>query len=125
MQKLITKPIREKLIANFKQAEAARLNADENGDFEQPDFAPALKLFCPWGAATWLISELDPDTNIAFGLAYLGGSKPELGLISIDELTSIKHISGLRIERDIYFDSDGQKLSVYAREAKEAGYIAV
>ena len=72
MQTLITKPILKVLIANFEKGEAARVNLNEDSD-QDVDFAPALKLFCPWGAATWLISELDPKTNVAYGLAYLGG----------------------------------------------------
>lgn len=120
MQILITKPIRKTLVANFEKAQAARESLEEH----DIDFEPALKLFCPWGAATWLISELDPDTNIAYGLAYLGGGRPELGLIAINEISAIKHPSGLRIERDIHFDANGQLLSVFTKEATELGYIA-
>jgi hypothetical protein len=37
------------------------------------DYQPAVKLFCPWGAGTWLLTELDPeDPDIAFGLCDLG-----------------------------------------------------
>jgi len=121
MQILITKPILKTLTANFLKGEAAR--TDLNGE-QDADFEPALKLFCPWGAATWLISEIDPKTNIAYGLAYLGGGSPELGLIPIDELAAIRHPSGLRIERDIHFSANGQLLSQYAKESRDLGYIA-
>jgi hypothetical protein len=44
------------------------------------DFKPIVKLFCPWGGATWLLSELDPDDHdLAFGLCDLGMGFPELG----------------------------------------------
>lgn len=121
MQILITKPIRNTLIANFKLGQVARANVN----IQEPEFEPALKLFCPWAAATWLITELDPDTNIAFGLAYLDGGYPELGLISIDELTAIRHPSGLRIERDISFKANGKSLNKYAQDARKLGYIAI
>jgi len=120
MQTLITKPILKTLAENFEKGEIARNNI--NGD-QEADFAPVLKLFCPWGAATWLISELDPESNIAYGLAYLGGGRPELGLISIDELTAIRHFSGLTIERDIYFNANDKLLSHYAITARELGFI--
>ena len=122
MQTVITKPIHRILTENFAKSEQVRNNIK---DYEQDtDFEPALKLFCPWGAATWLITELDPQTNIAYGLAYLGGASPELGLISINELATIRHPSGLRVERDIYFSANGRLLSQYAKEARELGYIA-
>jgi len=122
MQTVITKPIHRILTENFAKSEQVR---DNIKDYEQDtDFEPALKLFCPWGAATWLITELDPETNIAYGLAYLGGASPELGLIPINELASIRRSSGLRIERDIHFSANGQLLSQYAKEARELGYIA-
>jgi len=123
MQILITKPIRKQLVANFEKAEAARATIDDDGNHEEFDFSPALKLFCPWGAATWLITELDPETNIAYGLAYLGGSTPELGLIPIDEIAAIRHPSGLRIERDIHFDARGKTLSYYTKVSRDAGYL--
>lgn len=124
MQKLLTKAIRAKLIANHLKAERVRLSLDDEDNEQDIDFAPPLKLFCPWGAATWLITELDPETNIAFGLADLGLGFAELGSISIDEIAIIRHVSGLRIERDIHFDADGRTLSEYARDANKRGYIA-
>lgn len=44
MQILITKPILKTLTANFIKGETAR--ADINIE-QDPDFEPALKLFCP------------------------------------------------------------------------------
>lgn len=86
MQTLITKSIHEKLIANHLKGIEVRSNLDDNGDEYDIDFMPALKLFCPWNNATWLISELDPETNIGFGLADLGMGSPELGYIPLNEL---------------------------------------
>ena len=67
-----------------------------------------LKLFCPWNCWTWYITEYSPEDKIAYG--YVVGHEKELGYISIEELESIKHFSGLKIERDIYFEPE--KLNV-------------
>ena len=125
MQTLITKPIREILIANNDKSLEIRAKLDETGNEQSIDFAPALKLFCPWNNSTWLITELDPQTNIAFGLADLGMGSPELGYIALDELTAYQHPSGLRIERDRYFDAHGKLLGDFAKAAREAGYIEI
>jgi hypothetical protein len=82
MQTLITKLIRKRLIENHKKAIEVRSTLDDDGNEQDIDFAPALKLFCPWNNATWLITELDPETNIAFGLGDIGTGFPELGYIS-------------------------------------------
>ncbi|WOH59930.1 DUF2958 domain-containing protein [Bradyrhizobium sp. BWC-3-1] len=49
---LLTDEIRKTMLAN------GRANA---GREESIDFKPAVKLFFPWGAATWLLTELDPE----------------------------------------------------------------
>jgi hypothetical protein len=92
-------------------------------DQEPEDFQPVVKLFCPWGAATWLLTELDPDDpDIAFGLCDLGMGFPELGSVSLSELSSICGPGGLRIERDLYFTLS-KTLQGYAEEARRAGRI--
>jgi len=105
---LLTQEIRETLLAN------GRANA---GREETTDFLPAVKLFCPWGGATWLLTELDPDDpDIAFGLCDLGMGCPELGTVRISELESVSGPGGLRIERDRHFTAR-KTLSAYADEA--------
>ena len=87
------------------------------------DFEPVVKLFCPWGAATWLISEIDPSApTVAFGLCDLGMESPEIGSVSLAELLSIRGPGGLRIERDLHFKAD-KTLQAYADEARRAGRI--
>ena len=101
-----------------------QMNADqieENG--ETLNFCPVVKLFAPWGAATWLLTELDPeDEDIAFGLCDLGMGSPELGSVRLSELESVRGPAGLRIERDRHFKAD-HWLWVYARAASLAGRI--
>ena len=84
------------------------------------DFKPLVKLFCPWGGATWLLTEIDPDdSDIAFGLCDLGMGFPELGSISLSEITAVTSPGGLRIERDRWFRAD-KTLAAYAEEASRA-----
>jgi len=116
--KLITADIRKKLLANGAAADAA-IQLDGN----TPDAVPVLKLFVPWGAATWLITEMHPgDPDIMFGLCDLGHGCPELGSVSLTEIESIRGPAGLTIERDMYFTGKAP-ISVYADAARAAGHI--
>ena len=109
--KLFTKVIRNKLIANHEATQEAE--GDDLGH------EPVVKLFDPYGASTWLLSELDPDTNIAFGLCDLGMGSPELGYVSIDEISEIKTPWGcLQIERDRSWTAN-KPLTDYASVARE------
>lgn len=65
-------------------------------------FKAVVKLFNPAGMGTWYLSELNPDTNMAFGLSCL--HEKELGDVSMDEIKSLKLPFGLKIERDIMFE---------------------
>ncbi|WFU33661.1 DUF2958 domain-containing protein [Bradyrhizobium brasilense] len=117
---LLTDRQRERMLANGCAREADLLTGDET-----TDFVPVVKLFCPWGAATWLLSELDPENpDIAFGLCDLGVGCPELGNVSLSELESIRSPGGLGVERDLHFYAD-KTLFAYADEAKRLGHINV
>jgi hypothetical protein len=106
--KLLTKAIREKMLKN-----GIRQTEDENYDPK-----PVVKFFTPDGAATWLLTELDPDDNdIAFGLCDLGMGSPELGSVRISEIASARGPLGLPIERDLHFMAD-KPISAYAEEAR-------
>ena len=87
------------------------------------DGPPIVKLFTPDGAATWLISEVDPDDpDRLFGLCDLGLGFPELGYVSLAELSSVRGRLGLPVERDLHFVAD-KPLSAYAEEACKLGRI--
>jgi hypothetical protein len=87
--KQITKAIREKLIANHKNQDGTK------------EFKAVLKLFNPTGAGTWYLSELDPETNVAFGLCHI--TDKEYGYVDLNELENFKGALGLGIERDKFF----------------------
>lgn len=114
--KLILAEHRKKLLAN-----GAQTIADPETDHEHK---PVVKWFNPTGAATWLISELDPDDeDRAFGLCDLGMGSPELGWVSVSEIESVRVGFGLKIERDMHWTAD-KTLAEYAEEARAAGHIA-
>ena len=87
--KLLTKAIKEKLIENHKAQDGSKTVKAE------------LKLFNPTGIGTWYLSELNPDTNVAYGLCCI--HEKEYGYVSLDELSEFKGQFGLGIERDKYF----------------------
>jgi len=116
--KLLTAEQERQLLENGR-ANAERIRKDGN----TVDFKPVVKLFCPWGAATWLLTELDPDNpDIAFGLCDLGMGSPEIGSVSLAEIAAVRGPAGLRIERDLYFEAD-KTLEGYADEARRLGHI--
>jgi hypothetical protein len=87
------------------------------------DHPPVLKLFTPDGAASWLISETDPDDpDRLFGLCDLGLGHPELGYVSLAEISAVRGRLGLPVERDLHFVGD-KPLSTYAEEARKQGRI--
>lgn len=116
--KLLTKPIHERLLANGKETRSRQIAGEP-----EPDFEPVVKLFNPCGAATWLLTELDPDDpDIAFGLCDLGVQCPELGSVRISELQAYRGPLGLGIERDRGF-TPKKTLTGYARDARASGSI--
>ncbi|MCR5879449.1 DUF2958 domain-containing protein [Phenylobacterium sp. J367] len=106
---LIPDSLRPRLLANA---------ADPGGDH-----LPVIKLFNPAGAGTWLITELDPDGDTLFGLCDLGMGFPELGSVSLRELTSVKLPFGLTLERDVHF-KPRVPISAWAEAARQTGSIS-
>lgn len=87
----------------------------------EADLKPVVKIFTPDGAATWLLSELDPDDqDTAFGLCDLGLGYPELGTVSLTELASVRGKLGLPVEIDLHFEAT-KTLSAYTRDAQREG----
>lgn len=117
--KLFTEKQRKQLLANGWETDE---NLSDN--CSRPSFyVPVVKLFNPCGAATWLLTEIDPfDKDLAFGLCDLGMGCPELGTVSLSELQSIRLPFGLRIERDLHWTGT-HTIDVYAHAARKAGRI--
>ena len=105
----------------------ALLLANGRESLENPDFdpAPVVKLFTPDAGATWLLTEIDPDDHDhAFGLCDLGLGVPEMGWVSLQDLTTVRGRLGLPVERDLHFRAE-KRLSGYARDARLAGRIVI
>jgi hypothetical protein len=92
-----------------------------NGRMPDADHIPVVKFFNPFGAGTWLATELDEDGDILFGLADLG--YPELGSWSLSEMAAIRLPFDLGIERDLHFEGRFP-ISVWAEAARTEGSIS-
>jgi hypothetical protein len=103
----------------LRNGRTALANQEQGQHF---DPLPVVKLFTPDAGATWLLTEIDPQAEIAFGLCDLGMGYPELGTVSLAGLSAVRGIMNLPIEQDVHFRAT-QSLSAYAREARLAGRI--
>ena len=93
--KLLTKAQREKLIRNHAENENAT---------EHKKHKVVVKLFNPVGMGTWYLTELNPYTEMAFGLCEI--TEKEIGYVSLTELEELRLPMGLKIERDRYSKID-------------------
>jgi len=113
--KILTKKIKEKLIANH-------IFNRECDALVEKDYKPEVKLF-GGSSCTWLLSELNPKTMEAFGLCDLGMGTPEYGYVNLNELLEAKFAPfGLGIERDRHFKAD-KTIYEYGMESRMNGYI--
>jgi Protein of unknown function (DUF2958) len=71
---LITTAQRQKLLENGR----AQRDAIDRQD-QVLDFQPVVKLFTADGNATWLLTELNPDIDLAFGLCDWVSANPSSG----------------------------------------------
>jgi hypothetical protein len=77
----------------------------ETESFPEKDKVAQVKLFLPGTACTWYIVEYDGQ-DTCFGLVDLGYEQDvEFGYFSIKELSEVRSLYGLGVERDIYFES--------------------
>lgn len=95
-QKMFLDAQYKQLVKNFQEQDGTK------------EFKAVVKLFNPTGIGTWYLSELDPKTQVAFGLADV--HEKELGYTSINELKEFKGAFGLGIERDTSFEMNKYSL---------------
>ena len=113
MSALFTQAQQEQLLDNGRRQAAVK------GTPAELDLYPVVKLFNPCGAATWLLTEIDPDDEtVAWGLCDLGMGFPEFGTVSLAELESYRNRLGLGIERDRFFEARGP-ISAYIEAARK------
>lgn len=91
--KLLTKEIIKKL---------PKLYATE--EIELRDKTVVCKFFCPWSSWTWYVIEMGVEDGETLFWGYVKGFEGEFGYFTLSELESIIHRSGLKIERDRWFD---------------------
>ena len=103
--KLITAEIQKKLEKNCKS---------------RNDKDVVLKLF--GGQATWLITQIEPDNDIMWGLCDLGLGCCEYGTVSLSELKTVRFRPfGLSVERDRFFK--GGKVEDFEKYYDEHGTL--
>jgi hypothetical protein len=98
---------------------------DNNAFAREQDHIPVVKWFTPWGGATWIITEMEQDGDLCFGLCDLGIGEPELGYVSLREIMSIVGPYGLKIERDVYFRPNKPLSEFTAASRRERRFVMV
>jgi hypothetical protein len=120
-RKIFTADVLERLAANGRATRAAQRAGEP-----MPDHAPVVKVFNPFGSATWLLTELDPDDEDGlFGLCDLGFGFPELGRVLRSDIEQCRIRRGryeLPLERDKWFRGE-HPISAYIATARAAGRI--
>jgi hypothetical protein len=89
---------------------------------ETLDPLPVVKLYTLDAGAAWLLTELDPGGDKAYGLCDAGTGSPELGDVSLSALEGVRGPRGMRIVADPHF-KPRQPLSAYLAEAQRDGSI--
>ena len=105
------------LLFSDEQRDVLHENARGNAEGKELDPFPVAKLILPGTRMVWLITELDPEDNdTAFGLCDLGFGEPELGYVSLSEITETAH-QGFYVQQDSQFKAT-KPLSEYVSEAR-------
>lgn len=110
---LLTEPQRTQMLANG----AARASG------QAIDPYPVVKLYTLDAPACWLLAELEPDGDRAYGLTDAGTGFPELGHVSLSALEGVRGPRGMRIVADPHFKAR-QPLSGYTADAQRDGSIS-
>lgn len=104
--KLITKEIEKKL---------PKLYSTEQIPTENKQVI--CKFFTPWSNWTWYVleGERQPDGDLLFFGYVIAGREKEFGYFSLKELSGIRGMFGLGIERDLYLPRNLQLGTVIAQ----------
>lgn len=89
---------------------------------EATDPYPVLKLYTPDAGASWVLTALDADGDLAYGLIDLGIGFPELGLVSLKMLAGIKGPKGRPVAVEPGYKAR-KPLSAYVADAERDGMI--
>ena len=84
---------------------------------------PLVKIFNPYGQGKWLIFAQDPEhPDALIGLCDLGQGFPEVGYVSLNELSAVRIGGGLPLERDLYFEAT-HSMAAYVAASRLASEI--
>jgi hypothetical protein len=110
--KLMTSAVEKKLLRNGEAAKVAHAEDREIDPF------PVVQYFAG-GSAIWLITEMDPDDHDRlFGLCDLGHGSPELGYVSLQELSKVQYHNGVPMVEREYSWVGMAPLSSYVKVAR-------
>ena len=113
MNSLITPEIKDRLISNWP--------------LDNREVKPVVKIFSPYSTSVWLLTSIDPNRqDHAVALCDLGCGEPEIGYVSISELsqTQVPIFPGVEqpLERDLDFNPNFT-LGVYYAAAVANGAV--
>lgn len=97
-------------------------NGEARARGEEIDPYPMLKLYTPDAGAAWVLTALDADGDMAYGLIDIGTGFTELGLVSLSMLAGIKGPRGLPVTVEPGYKAR-KTLSAYAADAQRDGMI--
>jgi hypothetical protein len=106
----------------YKQRAQLQMNGAARAAGQSIDPYPVVKLHTLDAGAAWLLTELDPDGDQAYGLCDAGIGSPELAQVSLLALENVRGPRGLRIVADPHF-KPRQTLSCYLADAQRDGSI--
>lgn len=89
---------------------------------EDIDPYPVVKLYAPGSDACWVLTVLDADGDLAYGLIDIGTGFPELGLVSLKMLAGIKGPKGLPVAVEPGY-TPRKTLSTYLADAQRDGMV--
>lgn len=95
--------------------------ARASGDATDP--FPVVKLYTLDAGAVWLLTELDADGDLAYGLCDAGIGCPELAHVRLSALEGVRGPRGLGIVSDPHF-KPRQSLLGYLAESQRDGAIS-
>ena len=108
----LTEQQREQMLANG----AARARGENSDPY------PVVKLYTPDAGAAWVLTALDADGDLAYGLIDAGTGFPELGLVSLKMLGGIKGPKGMPVAVEPGYKAR-KTLSAYVADAERDGMV--
>ena len=89
---------------------------------EDADPYPVVKLYTPDAGASWVLTALDADGDLAYGLIDAGTGFPELGLVSLKMLAGIQGPKGMPVAVEPGYKAR-KTLSAYVADAQRDGMV--